>query len=61
MPSLVKNAVSICTSLGPTVSNLYLLPMEKGTATHSSILAWRIPMDRGDWQGTAKSGTRLSN
>ena len=22
-------------------------PMEKGTTTHSSILAWRIPMDRG--------------
>ena len=20
--------------------------------THSSILAWRIPMDRGAWQGT---------
>ena len=20
-------------------------------ATHSSILAWRIPVDRGDWQG----------
>ena len=22
-------------------------PREKGTATNSSILAWRIPMDRG--------------
>ena len=22
-------------------------PLEKGMATHSSILAWRIPMDRG--------------
>ena len=21
-------------------------------ATHSSILAWRIPMDRGAWQAT---------
>ena len=34
-------------------------------ATHSSILAWRIPMDRGDWhaiaQGVAKSRTRLSD
>ena len=27
--------------------------MEKGMATHSSILAWRIPMDRGAWQVTA--------
>ena len=24
-------------------------PLEEGTATHSSILAWRIPMDRGAW------------
>ena len=23
-------------------------PLEEGMATHSSILAWRIPMDRGD-------------
>ena len=23
--------------------------LEKGMATHSSILAWRIPMDRGAW------------
>ena len=40
-------------------------PLEKGMATHSSILAWRIPMDRGAWQatvhGVAKSWTRLSN
>ena len=27
-------------------------PLEKGTATHSSILAQRIPMDRGAWQAT---------
>ena len=24
-------------------------PLEKGVATNSSILAWRIPMDRGAW------------
>ena len=33
-------------------------------ATYSSILAWRIPMDRGAWRatvhGVAKSQTRLS-
>ena len=22
-------------------------PLEKGMATHSNIIAWRIPMDRG--------------
>ena len=27
-------------------------PLEKGMATHSSILAWRIPTDRGAWQVT---------
>ena len=27
-------------------------PLEEGMATHSSILAWRIPMDRGAWQAT---------
>ena len=27
-------------------------PLQKGMATHSSILAWRIPMDRGTWQAT---------
>ena len=36
-------------------------PLEKGMATHSTILAWRISMDRGAWQaavhGVAKSGT----
>ena len=38
---------------------------EEDMATHSSILAWRIPMDRGSWQvtihGVAKSQTRLSD
>ena len=36
-------------------------PLEEGMARHSSILAWRIPMDRGDWgapvHGVAKSWT----
>ena len=38
---------------------------EEGMATHSSILAWRIPMDRGAWwapvQGVVKSQTQLSD
>ena len=40
-------------------------PLEKGMATHSSILDWRIPMDRGAWwaivPGVAKSQTCLSD
>ena len=27
-------------------------PLEEGTETHSSVLAWRIPMDRGAWWAT---------
>ena len=40
-------------------------PLEEGMATHCSILAWRIPTDRGAWWATAhgvpKSRTRLSD
>ena len=28
------------------------IPLEKSMATHSSILAWRIPMDRVFWWAT---------
>ena len=39
--------------------------LEEGMATHSRILAWRIPMDRGTWQatvyGVTKSEIGLSN
>jgi len=27
-------------------------PLKEGMATHSSILAWRIPMDRRAWWAT---------
>ena len=27
-------------------------PLDEGMATNCSILAWRIPMDRGAWQAT---------
>ena len=27
-------------------------PLEKEMTCHSSILAWRIPKDRGAWQAT---------
>ena len=33
-------------------------PLEDGMATHSSILAWRIPMDRGAWQATVHGVTK---
>ena len=41
-------------------------PLEKGMATHSSVLAWRIHGQRGSWwaatvHGVAKNPARLSN
>ena len=40
-------------------------PLEEGTATHSSIIAWRIPLDRGTWlatvHGVSKSRIQLSD
>ena len=40
-------------------------PLEKGMATHSSVLAWKIPMDNGAWwvivHGVSNSRTRLSD
>ena len=40
-------------------------PLDEEMETHSSILAWKNPMDRGAWWAivprVAKSWTRLSN
>ena len=40
-------------------------PLEKEMTTHSSILAWKNPMDEGAWQvivhGVAKRWIRLSD
>ena len=36
-------------------------PLEEGMAAHSSILAWRIPMDRGAWWATDHGVTKSRN
>ena len=33
-------------------------PLEEGMATHSSIVAWKIPMDRGAWQAIIHAVTK---
>ena len=33
-------------------------PLQEGMATHSSILAWRMPMDRGAWCATVHEVTK---
>ena len=68
---ITKNKYSYNNLLGfPGVSNgkestCYVGDLGSGMATHSSILAWRIPWDREAWQaivhGVAKSWTQLSN
>ena len=56
---MVKNPPAMWeTWVGPLGSEDLL---DEGMATHSSFLAWRIPMDRGAWRatvhGVAKSWT----
>ena len=36
-------------------------PLQKGMATHSSILAWRISMDKGAWWATVHGGHEESD
>ena len=36
-------------------------PLEEGMATHSSILAWKIPVDRGAWWATVHGVTKESD
>ena len=31
-------------------------PLEENMATHSSILVWKIPMDKGAWPATVHRG-----
>ena len=59
MAQLVKNLPEMQET--PVRSLGWEDPLEEGMATHSSILAWRIPMDRGAWRaivhGVTKSWT----
>ena len=36
-------------------------PLEKKITTHSSILAWKIPMDRGAWQAAVHGVAKESD
>ena len=48
MAQMVKNLTVMWETWVPSLGWEDLL--EEGMATHSSILAWRIPMDRGAWR-----------
>jgi len=65
--SLVAQLVKNLPAMRETwvLSQGWKIPLEEVNATHSSILAWRIRMDRGAWQatllGVTKSHTWLSD
>ena len=48
----------------PAMQETWVQFLEEEIATHSNILVWKNPMDRGAWQTTvhrfAKSQTRLN-
>ena len=46
----VKNSFAMRGTWDPSLG--WEDPLEKGIAIYSSILAWRIPKDRGAWQAT---------
>ena len=54
---LVRNPPAMQETLVRFLDQEY--PLEKGMATHSSNLAWRIPMDRGAWQATVYGLTEI--
>ena len=60
--SVIKNQAANAADTGAVGSIPGLEdPLEEGMATHSKILAWRIPMDRAAWRAivhrVAKSQT----
>ena len=56
MSQMVKNLLTMketwVRSLGQRDS------LEEGMTTHASILAWRIPMDRGAWWAIQSTGSQ---
>ena len=56
---MVKNLLAVQeTQVRPPGSLGWEDPLEKEMATHSSILAWRILMDRGAWHAIRPRGRK---
>ena len=53
---LVKNPPAMRESWVPSLG--WKDPLEEGMATHSRILAWGMPMDRGAWRATVHGLTK---
>ena len=59
MAQLVKNPPAMRETWVPSLGWEY--PLEKGMATYSSIVAWRIPWTEEPAKRVAKSWTQLSD
>ena len=63
VPQIVKNLPAMQETWAQSLGRKD--PQQEGMATHSSILAWRIPMGRGAWWaaacGVAKGQMQLSD
>ena len=58
MSQMVKNLLAMQEAWVQSLGLEHFL--EKGMATHSSILAWKIPWTEATVHGVAKSRTRLT-
>ena len=56
MAQTVKNLPAMRETWGQSLNQED--PLEEAMATHSSVLAWRIPMDRGAWRATVDGVTK---
>ena len=56
MAQLVKNLSAMWETCLQSLG--WVDPLENRKATHSSILAWRIPMGGGAWQATGSQRVR---
>ena len=63
MPQMVKNPPAMRETWVQSLG--WEDPLKEAMTTHSSIFAWRIPMDRGAWRApvheVTKSQTQLSD
>ena len=61
---MIQQMLAILSTTNNQIANIYWIVTEKALENHSSGLAWKNPMDGGDWaavHGVAKSWTRLSD
>ena len=59
---MVKNPPANAGDIGDTIQSLgWEVSLEEGIATHSSTLAWRIPMDRGVWRAQSMVSQRVGH